>query len=259
MSLPNNALPYQPMLHRRQLCAAFRHCHTNPPRDSLAAVSGIRPHLKRRHAFTVVELLIVAGLVALLLALSVPLFSSMRQRTDAAACNANFRSVSRALQHYVADHDGRLPGPLYQGQGQLYRVAGTVDYQLATAVSDYLSLSPPTKGEKYERIADAFACPAWRKATGLANGHIYALQIVPSQSPPFGNPNGATPLKPQKITAVLSPATTWAMVEMDWRLFSGASSYNGKETVAPRPVHGSIRHLLFFDGHVEAQPSGLKY
>lgn len=60
-------------------------------------------------AFTLVELLVVLGIITLLVGTLLPALSRARSQADAVACAANLRSVGQALLIYVNDHDGRLP------------------------------------------------------------------------------------------------------------------------------------------------------
>ncbi|MFN4241673.1 MAG: type II secretion system protein [Tepidisphaerales bacterium] len=60
-------------------------------------------------AFTLVELLVVLGIITLLVGTLLPALSRARAQADAVACAANLRSIGQALLVYVNDHDGRLP------------------------------------------------------------------------------------------------------------------------------------------------------
>src|SRR5215510_9495186 len=61
----------------------------------------------RRAAFTLVELLVVIGIIAILIALR-----SARASANRTACLSNLRQVGAAVHAYANDHDGRIPyGP----------------------------------------------------------------------------------------------------------------------------------------------------
>ena len=55
----------------------------------------------RRHAFTLVELLVVIGIVALLVALLLPALSGAREQARRARCGANLHSIGQAITMYV--------------------------------------------------------------------------------------------------------------------------------------------------------------
>jgi prepilin-type processing-associated H-X9-DG protein len=67
-----------------------------------------------RSAFSVIELLVVIGILALLLALLFPMLSRARASAKVVACAANLRQIAMLLRVYAQANDGRLP---YQAQG----------------------------------------------------------------------------------------------------------------------------------------------
>ena len=63
----------------------------------------------RRRAFTLVELLIVVGLIAVLLSLLLPAVNRARQMAAQAGCAGNMRQIGMALTLYAQDNDGFFP------------------------------------------------------------------------------------------------------------------------------------------------------
>lgn len=59
--------------------------------------------------FTLVELLIVVGIIALLAALLLPTFMQARERARRTACLSNLRQIGAALTAYTQDYDGFFP------------------------------------------------------------------------------------------------------------------------------------------------------
>lgn len=62
-----------------------------------------REHVKPRAGFTVLELLIVIGIVAALAAIAFPVFSTMRKRAQRISCTANLRTLYLGAELYVQD------------------------------------------------------------------------------------------------------------------------------------------------------------
>jgi prepilin-type processing-associated H-X9-DG protein len=64
---------------------------------------------RRTSAFTLVELLVVIGIIALLIALLLPTLSKAREQSKRTACLSNLRSLGQALYLYAHDQKDFLP------------------------------------------------------------------------------------------------------------------------------------------------------
>lgn len=63
----------------------------------------------RSSAFTLVELLIVVGIIAVLIAMLMPVLSKVREQGRQVTCLSNLRQLGQAMIAYAADNDGYLP------------------------------------------------------------------------------------------------------------------------------------------------------
>lgn len=66
------------------------------------------PRPRRRAGFTLVELLVVVAILALLVAIVVPVFRSSAKSARVARCLGNVRSIALAHLSYATDHRGAL-------------------------------------------------------------------------------------------------------------------------------------------------------
>ena len=69
-----------------------------------------RPISPNGRAFTLVELLTVIAIIGILAAILIPVVSRVRESARAATCMSNLRQIGTAVQMFVADNKGLLPG-----------------------------------------------------------------------------------------------------------------------------------------------------
>jgi type II secretory pathway pseudopilin PulG len=66
-------------------------------------------HRSNARGSTLVELIVVAGIIILLISLLVPMFAQAHDRASRAKCMDNLRKIGRALRDYADENRGRLP------------------------------------------------------------------------------------------------------------------------------------------------------
>lgn len=66
----------------------------------------------RKHAFTLVELLVVIGIIALLISILIPALGRARDKANSVKCASNARQLYIACQMFAQDHQGHLPRPM---------------------------------------------------------------------------------------------------------------------------------------------------
>ncbi len=65
--------------------------------------------MRRIRGFTLVELLVSIGIIALLLALFLPALDRARIITFIPACSKNLKYLGKVIRQYATDHDGSYP------------------------------------------------------------------------------------------------------------------------------------------------------
>lgn len=80
--------------------------------SSITSPAPAAPFSRRRYAdaaFTLIELLIVIGIIAILAAILFPVFQSAREKARQTSCVSNERQLGLAIAQYTQDSDERFP------------------------------------------------------------------------------------------------------------------------------------------------------
>ena len=68
----------------------------------------------KKKGFTLLELLVVLAILAILIAIAVPVYKGQKEKAAITAHNANVRVLETAVESYRQDNDGKLPGNLQE-------------------------------------------------------------------------------------------------------------------------------------------------
>jgi prepilin-type N-terminal cleavage/methylation domain-containing protein/prepilin-type processing-associated H-X9-DG protein len=79
-----------------------------------------------RRAFTVIELLVVIGIIGVLMAILLPVMEKVRHRGYIDACASNLRQLGQALVMYASDNRGHFPRTTYVEGAQLVVGTGSI-------------------------------------------------------------------------------------------------------------------------------------
>ncbi len=176
-------------------------------------------------AFTLVELLVVIGIIAVLISILLPVMGRARESAKNVKCLSNLRSIGQALAGYQSENRDSLPwGFAWNRMTNTGASAASPSYlySWATLINRYLTKD--SSGGMYPfasatTFAQVFQCPS--VDTGTFNAPIhYMTHSVAMPSYPHekgGNPAGGTtfpgytPLpttwKGKPFTQVIKPAT----------------------------------------------------
>ena len=198
--------------------------------------------------FTLVELLVVLGVIAVLAALSLAVLLKTGASSDRSKAVSNMRQIGAGIALFAADNDGKLPGPLWPGQLAQFDPARSG--RLVRELAPYLGITTPTS----PRVEPLFVPPAYRKAVTtsfLDSARTYVLNMSVRDGSgtviPWGNLALPASTQPLKLAAI--PAQAWGFSDAD-RLHPRVAGTSWAANTPPKPIHPPQRLAWFFNGSI---------
>ena len=156
----------------------------------------------RSKGFTLVELLVVIGIIALLIGILLPALSRAREAANQIKCASNLRSIGQGLAQYLVDYNGSYPSS-YSYVNQSYTPGRAGSELPATPTAGYIHWSSFIYGRKDLGVNypatfqntfgwEAFQCPS------INNGGLPADEYSYGNGEPGQNldPNNSTSANP---------------------------------------------------------------
>jgi len=198
-----------------------------------------------RRAFTLVELLVVIGIVALLIALLLPGLKGAREQARSAQCLSNLRQMTQACHAYIVEHRGRFPLSYWGSDSWDFSRDGT------RVVPGLL-----WRGRAEARIQQ---CPSFEGASNSPGdpftGYNYNASFI-------GAGQYETRRIPATLTQVRSPSRTALFGDGEWS--GGANKHMRSPFPSPSDLSTDLRvagtqgfrhrggtNVGFVDGHAE--------
>jgi prepilin-type N-terminal cleavage/methylation domain-containing protein/prepilin-type processing-associated H-X9-DG protein len=207
-----------------------------------------------RNGFTLVELLVVIGIIAILIALLLPALNKAREQAKEVQCLSNMRQIGLEMNFYGLDNQEYLPSTHINNQSPYGNRYPAWDGLLRKRSDDWTAFT----GTYLNTLADGvYRCPSqevgdpsvpatsWTRTYAM-NGNIALNKWV-------------------KKTAIKNPTTTLLLVDNFLEKWDSAtyatlkqSDLTGNPTffIPIMNVHHSRFNILFVDLHAEFGPVG---
>ncbi len=205
--------------------------------------------------FTLVELLVVIGIVAVLVAMVVPSLQQARAQMRTTACASNLRQQGVALVNYcLNERDTSYPYTARWSANWMVLIAPHLGYGLGGLTDTRGSAGSHAADQRVKGLRcpeSAFYDNAGFPSESYYNGH-YGIN--------FFLTNSSSPLSRRKYQAFRADMSKIYLVS-DHRIYTAYEPWTSMETglsmnyVAPRG-HKGRANILLTDGHVETLAKG---
>lgn len=223
-----------------------------------------------RLGFTLVELLVVIGIIAVLVAILLPALARARQSVSTLKCLSNQRQIGFMFTMYAQDNNGYLPPlnwkhdldpsiPNFNSYGMVHCLGpymGQQQWSGITMTSPYIYLFDTNAKAAFAN--SVFVCPDYSPIGYTIQPYLSG--IAESSYLLKTSPTSIDNTLPRRLTQARRPSSSLIHVADSYQdyvlkdranLLSGGRSFD-----IYRHNNGRAANILFLDGHAETLQSG---
>ena len=209
-----------------------------------------RRRASARGAFTLVELLVVIGIIAVLISVLLPALSKARGRAQTVSCQSNLRQIVQACVNYTVEYKGSYPfgfifnktnpttgRPTDSGSSGYITWYSSCDRYMSPKTDEIILLDANSgfiDGATRRRFSQVFKCPSVQAGEFKQQVHYYQHGVVMPHAT-LELPSG---FRAPGMPALKSPAKV-NQVYPETALFWDTPCYSGAAEVTPAMFWGS--------------------
>ncbi|MEM1353398.1 MAG: prepilin-type N-terminal cleavage/methylation domain-containing protein [Planctomycetota bacterium] len=211
---------------------------------------------RKARAFTLIELLVVISIIALLIAILLPVLGSARESGRNAQCLSNLKQWGVALEVFKGENDGLLPKAQHEVGGSAKDDSSPLMWYNALPelidAGKYTDIYDGSSTREYSN-ANIWWCPQARDEfgvggfTGSGNAFDYAFNTILDGSNSYG-PNPPSGQRQIKSDLITETSKTMVMTEPSSRV-----EFVSINTIDRDRHFESKVNVLYIDSHVETE------
>jgi prepilin-type processing-associated H-X9-DG protein/prepilin-type N-terminal cleavage/methylation domain-containing protein len=208
-----------------------------------------RANRNSARGFTLVELLVVIGIIAILIAISAPALNNAISHARTAQCASNLRQIAAGMISFAGDNNGNLPESgttIYYGSTDAAPPSGSGLNGWTQQLEPYLGAGSAKEDPTGHSI---YQCPDRGKvATNQYYSYFNGSHAALAQGGGFGSVNLMKMHSPSVhiIAGDISSSALFDVNDCDKDDYTQDPAFGSS-----MPLHGGTANVAFADGHVE--------